>query len=879
MPRFDENSFSSGGERWHPVPILAPLPGPAVVIDVRRNNDLQLLQYLKTEIEDLAREMRLNQVDQWRFLAQCIDFLQIDILAPDPIPNASTNFVIRNIEGQAWAMPGKQDLAHFLGKNFFNAVRNSRIKAANDDSMQTITISPEQSTVRVFFLTDLDEEESLKRATIYAHWLKAWCNDDSGPARAGRNEHIEVVIIGMNAVPHRHYSLLTDSDTLFAVDTVILLQTYRDDDGYIDEEAQIYQTELLLYTLLLHWPEGLSRVIDDSLADALDGKQTLPKPTYIVGISAYEYSARWGTRWLDYGLAAKILELLRDGEEVQREGKQLQFEVESWWKGWWERIQTIISSLSTTLPYLEGLDLAQRFTQPSHVQYKSPDALLQSMAEFGQRVTRLYNSPGGATLQLALDSASLIPSQLEQGHKQAVRNEIDQSPVSEIYHLLSELQTQAQLFLLPLFHKARGVVPRAINQLAALNIYAAELRQLTQNPPDVQQFRSEFEREAQQGQKRLERLLEELRWRPWTRGTLLRERESIQRELGAILNKHFVSIRAAIAAHLALTLLQRAGLYDMSGQPGLYQKRLERFDKELKAAQERALYQQTLAKERLKYSLSEAAQTSNWRNLNNRKDLLQWNMITDSFLRSCDELESDSSQLNLLAEMLLRRLGTQKVGLNGQNSGNDPYSIKYPQQGKDEEYFQVISTALVSILLTVKIGNAEVNEIFPLLDHYSKIKHLYLLEPSVLDSDVLDVRDIVKEVMLEQVIYGNSTASLATKRDLSTEFILSAWVASQHKTNSRLAKALDSRSIITYVEEESDNSSRMFKELGKQNRLDGYPDKRVGDDHYYLLLPTGEAQDIFLKEFDFTQAAQIHAVAFPDMEKLIYLHVHRLRQI
>src|SRR5205823_7861196 len=225
------------------------------------------------------------------------------------------------------------------------------------------------------------------------------------------------------------------------------------------------------------------------------------------------------------------------------------------------------------------------------------------------------------------------------------------------------------------------------------------------------------------------------------------------------------------------------------------------------------------------------------------------------------------------------RLGAQKSLLNGQNHRNGLHRASYSPQDKNEEHFQATSTALVAALLTAKLGNGELIDILPLLNQYTQMKQLYLLEPSVLDSDVLEVRDVVKEVMLEQAIHGSKSTIFVKKRDLPAEFVLSAWVASQHAVNPSLTEALDSRSIIVYMGDRNNDPSQMLKDLGKQNKLVGFPDERAGDDHFYLLLPSSETSDTFLKELDFTQMAQIHPIRFPDTEKLIYLHVHRLRQI
>lgn len=900
MPYYRDKSFERG--RWHREIAALPLPGPALVMDVRQRNDLRLMWYLATEVEDLAREMRLNQIYQWRLLDQYIRFLKLDILGLEPTPTPSSSFVIRIDNDDNWPLAGKNELAEHIGKHYINPVRNSRIIAMNDydgDFVDTDfeTASPEQSKVRVFFLVDLNEAESFERATTYAKWLKDWCSDDAGPTRTGRNERIETVGICMNAAPHRHHHLFEntdsseDTDSSMALDTIILLQTYRDDDGYIDEEAQVYQAELLLYTLLLYWPESLERMIEDpysihilrkdkgaeETATDQENPKILLRPTYIVGISALEYSARWGTRWLDYGLAAKIIEILRDSREVQREKTTMQAEVAIWWEDWWQRVQAAVSSFTPAVTTLQALDLMQAMTSPSNFRYNSPDALLQSLSYYRQRVSQLYTGTGGITLQLALDSAPLVPSHIKQGYEQSSRREGDDVPLNDLYHLLSDLQMQAQLFLLPLFKTAHGALPRAIDQITALN---NKIRRLLQHPPDLQQYHMEFERQVEEAQKNLKHLLQKYR-----KSLPKQVPETIHHELDAVIQivqEHLKNVREAIAANIALTLLQWSDLYDPSGQASPYQQRLKSLDKDLKAAQEQAIHQQKIADERLKFSLSEtrtaASHAQTWRNLNNRKDVLKWHVITESFLQSYDKLASDPT-MELLSEMLLRRLGSQTLQVNGHHHRNGHYTGASLQQEKNEGYFQAISTALLTALLAARTGHVEITDILPLLNRYAQMKPLYLTEPSVLDSDVLGVEDSVKEAMLKQALYGRESTGFPKQELLPAEFVLSAWVASQHTTNLALVEALDSRNMVKYMEEHKSSSSEILKELRRQNKLVGYPDERVGDDYYYLLLPPDQESEAFLNALDFAQVAQVHAVRFPDKEKILYLHIHRIRQL
>src|SRR5438067_5213293 len=129
MPLHRHNDF--GGGLYSELAAL-PLPGAAVVIDVRQDTDARLIRYIATEVRDLAREMRLHQVLQWRFLENCIGFLKLDIAGPEAIPSLMSSFVIHIDNDKILPLAGKNDLTRYIGQNLLNPIRNSRIKAIND---------------------------------------------------------------------------------------------------------------------------------------------------------------------------------------------------------------------------------------------------------------------------------------------------------------------------------------------------------------------------------------------------------------------------------------------------------------------------------------------------------------------------------------------------------------------------------------------------------------------------------------------------------------------------------------------------------------------------------------------------------------------------
>src|SRR2546423_2243379 len=95
------------------------LPGPSVVIDVRRgtDHDPPLIWNIGIELEDLSTEMELNKVYRWRYLTNCIDLLK---LAPgywEEPEDHWTNFFLTLRTGRKIPVPGKEQLIEHLKKH------------------------------------------------------------------------------------------------------------------------------------------------------------------------------------------------------------------------------------------------------------------------------------------------------------------------------------------------------------------------------------------------------------------------------------------------------------------------------------------------------------------------------------------------------------------------------------------------------------------------------------------------------------------------------------------------------------------------------------------------------------------------------------------
>lgn len=893
MP-LDQGNGHRGEDLYRELAAL-PLPGPAVVIDVRQCADeaeSRLIWYLAVELEELTKEMRQNGVHRWRYLQAHIEFLRLDIESPYEKLQSSSDLILTTRTGKITIL-GKEDFAQFVGERCLDLIRDNRINANNDNDeeaqeMYTETVNYEQSTVRIFFLTDMEEPASLARAAIYAQWLKEWSHQAHGPRRMHRDAQLKTVAICLHADPYRH-SFFTQAEypALYtSLDIVILTQSYRDDEGSIKGPAQTYQIELILYTLLLHWPESLETTAWSTLDDP-DSLQILPWPTYTVGIASREYSARWGNRWLNYGLAAKILETIRDRPTVELEERELQSEVHEWLTDWWKELQaTLPGTFPAVVPELRALTELQRLIHTSAFQGSSLRsstenlrAFRQHLQTFSQQVSQLYNSRLERTLESHLEILAHLQKAFAQATGDGRRSELD-----EPYKRLVALQTRAERFLADFFHNeqhkvqhdARGAVPRALFQLSVLTENLKMIQEIQQTPPNLKDYRSRFEKQVEQTYQALVDKLNQKKIWWWLligigNRALQQEYENIQRELARTIQADLVCIRSFIAANVALALLQWADLYDPLNDTCPYQRRLKSVDEILRIAQKQAASEQMFADQYLKLALG---QTGTGRHLKNRKELLQWERIKDAFLQVCQELQMHPDSLNQLAETLLRRVGTEAPGDILEDLLARPDNK--PGASSDER-LEALRTMLVANLLAVETAGSKIADILPVVKQYVVLKKRFQVEPSVLETDVLDMEGSLKEALVELEMDKSRAMRSTIKRALPVEFVLAAWAEHQQRGNTPLAEALDRRGILIRLKERKTNFFQTLEDLRRQSKLFGHPDEMTGDDHFYVFFTPGTASDDFLKAIGHLPIKP--PVRFIDPEKLIYLHIHRVRQI
>jgi hypothetical protein len=961
MPSYHSSTLT---EEYQALSTL-PLPESAVVIDVRHSEvtDRPLLTFLNTEIEDLSREMHQHQVPGWSQLVDCVRFLKLDAVPPGVPLNEFTDFIVTLPAGKQIPLAGWPNLVSYLGHTCIDEVRDERVRAMlthdtakKEDTIDTFTIRP--ATVRVFFLTDMNEGDSLTRAAIYTQWLKEWMEQTHGDKRFDRDERIQTIVICLNTdAAHSQAILLQTLGALpqTAIDTVILLQTYSNDETHIDEDEQIYHTELLLYSLLLHWPAVFIKSIEDASHMSphfIQAARVFPWPTYTIGIAAMEYSARWAARWLDYGVARQLLAVINDAQPVEREAPLLKQRMQQWLEKWWQEMQdTVPDSIISEVNELQAFAHLQNVTRPSTILKSTPRTVARNLEAFHQQVNALYIGNGIGTLQYAMKSS---PAALFEQFKEVSRHASsytqdnpDEHAVS--YEHLAALYTSTQQCIPTHFQEAWGALPRAIRQLSALAEPIAAIRSIAFNPPDLKIYREQFEQQVHQASTTLTKkyslwrlplvgsvlcstvlcwlligvlgliLLVGVNWQNLLASTpaefslrqstqlalliwkglllilligaawlyLATRRKAFRndclrthRVLCQLIATHTARVKSVIAAQLALTFLQQADLYQSDVSVSPYEQRLREFEQTLKKLQAQASSQYEVAHSRLQYLTDERL----FRSMpdippftfHNRREVILWQHIEDALLQAHKELRSDTATFNLLAEMLLRRLGTEHPAellndmLNKQRWITDKSA---------EGRFQALETLFVVLALVLPSVQPEPADLLPLLQQYMALKEFYQKEPATPGNSPPDLALLVRESLLEHIQERPLHTAMPLVEKRPVIHVLASWISGQRDTMPRLTAVFTSNDVLAHLENTTMQPSQIIDTLLKQGASPEYPDELSGEDSFYLFFAPGEASSAFLQRCQSLQQTQIHMAPFPDREKLVYLHVHRIRQL
>jgi hypothetical protein len=396
-----------------------PLPSAALVIDMRGITGDDVIDRLRIEIADLANEMKLHEVNHWRYLTEFLSFRQFTplhseeveaIIAQDQSASDATavngsggdihkkrpgsardkeekRTTLFSSESAEFADDGKpsdvfqQHIEELIQET--NRVRNNRIAAVNDLNKAGIPgRNMPDATTRVIFLTEANNRESLSSASAYAAKLKEHF------VKLERKHHqhlISTTVMCLNASGEEGppsdliYGLLWNGKWEH-IDSILLSEQYREDAALIEGAMQAYLAELLLYVLLIIPPLTLSVSAPAEeepqsvpLLEAPDGSAPLkgnwvhlPDATYLVGLATIEHSTRWGRRWINYSLVNQATKLLMDrapGEDLER--KRQRNIVDTWLKNWFQRIeQAIPDKIPGNIAALKAFSNAQAIAQP-----------------------------------------------------------------------------------------------------------------------------------------------------------------------------------------------------------------------------------------------------------------------------------------------------------------------------------------------------------------------------------------------------------------------------------------------------------------------------------------------------------------------------------
>lgn len=530
-----------------------PLPWPAVVIDMRHPapQDRPVVWNMATEIEDLTAKIGLHRVNRWRYLQQWIEFITLGPLPPGETVNTANSFTLINGANKAETFSTKERLMEHIHRECIDRVRTNRNSAARDTDRlievgEESMSGREQSTVRVFFLIDIADPNAFNSAATYATILRQKSYQYDDPRRSGRDEPISPIAICMSAdkihpeqAPRQPLLQLTEDIVAPAFDMLILVHAYDDSQGFINRQAQLYELELILHAMLLapddllmgkqemrdedahHYLTVIQQIEEENSAatpveTSKPDRATAPSPVSpilcMIGASSFEYSARWGTRWIDYGLVKEVLgALCIQQKEILRDSLRLP-DGRDWLDDWWADVKRVVPrSLASSVQEFNTLTAFQRHITTSPFQGVSLPHSNKALTNFCEQTKSYYGSgPYGITLQQALNSTEQILPLLKNAMNSHLQSNFQPLPYNdEEMKALVYLQLRASRFSIALFRGATRAFSNAINQISELEerVGREEIGQLARTTPNLAQRLATFEHEAWKTQRRLQQLI------------------------------------------------------------------------------------------------------------------------------------------------------------------------------------------------------------------------------------------------------------------------------------------------------------------------------------------------------------------------------------
>jgi hypothetical protein len=877
-----------------------PLPGPAIVIDVRSNTShaLPLVWDVAKELEDLTTESELNHVPRWRFLASCMSMLRISSLPPLTSLDSVRYFEIMTEEDKTQVVSEKQKLVDLVFERI-NSVRTNRSEAIEDsiDGRRAAEAAdPAYAAVRVFFLVDMKNETSMRSATSYANLLLQRDKDYGDPEHTGRLKRLKTIAICVNADPAyrkrefaQQWVAKTDPLTIFAM--LIFVQSYRDDDAPVKPDARNHEMELILYTLLLVSPEQLDT---DHLEEQdvtrhimrVQGHKVVPTPCpiYMLGISSTEYSGRGGICWLNYSLVETIIKILQDPSKVEQGKLLLHYgdDRKNWLDEWWSHLEAIAPrALPVLLPGATVLDAFQRQLTVNPFQAQPSLSLtLSTLGRYCQDISTLYEQTVQMLQQLTDEEPPLLTQVLQKFFIEYREENVAYK--DEAYTHILNMYTQATCFLVTLFQNPAGVLPRAARQLSELATLLNEREKLAQLP-DVTRYRELFEIEVKRVQQQLAGVFKTRHsiWQSLSGQNKQYEqvREEALKKLRTLAQSHLAEVRTALTAQLGFTLLEQAGLYSPDGKIGSCIQHIRKLDIALEKALERAVEQRKRAGERSLAIVSNKLVDMQRQVLNSRRDILPFQQVQQSYQALNNHFTTQNDEhLKALGRCLLYQVGVQ--------AANDRMHHAYELQDNLGQ-LQRVGTELVAAMLSASAIGFDLTHIQSLANRYLDLPAQSVRGQATLVEDIILLQQIVKEAILEQSLETQEEFTyqvrpmyrFALKHFRSAEDILATWVELQYVQDKHLMQILSPISITTRLKEQRVDFEYELEDLQRRGRLLGHREQAqlAEIDHFYLNFLPGPDGDEFAQVLNSTRITHIERIHFPDREKLIYLHVHRIR--
>lgn len=557
-------------EPWRARQAVLPLPPASLVIDLRADED-DMVERLKIEITDLTNEMKIQETHHWRLLADFLSFWRVPPLgtgeiqtlrapqqtpgqngavsvpastgtqvapassAADHVQASLTGLVIPsmhqasnstlffddgvNLGGFSGDQPS-DILAQYIEQIIHetNRLRNNRAVAMTDLSAHLVAPSMRDKAVRIIFVVDAEQPDSLASAAAYAERLRQFRVQRQ---RAPQDAMLNTTVLCLNASGNAHSTELSEllwDDGWEHIDSLIISEHYRQDGVQIAGSIQTYLAELLLYVLLVVPPVPVNHVQPEATAPtaapvpansqgAACKEIAFPPNTFLIGLATMEHSARWGKHLLNFKVVERAIEVMQ--EDCEREREQTGNAARAWLGRWREKLRSMIPQhVPDIITGIRGLSNAQHVMKsPQQVftvsafSWSVGKTTMTDLQGYLATLTSTYivQEPGRGeqkVLQHALDSLPQIEQQLHiwEGKEPDQRKEIP----------LANAQVEAQRVLShpEFFAGARGAISRAKIQLEELSRAIIAWRS-TIRPVDLKTRRQELE---QKGQKSIQAL-------------------------------------------------------------------------------------------------------------------------------------------------------------------------------------------------------------------------------------------------------------------------------------------------------------------------------------------------------------------------------------